>query len=104
METIPADTIRRLTPADEASTVTAAEILVEAQERYNAFHLHVLHNARAELPERQANWQELLGERFMLIQDYKDIAERIATIVIDNYQPESVSSSVSTNIEVEEML
>lgn len=112
---IPADTITRLTTADQASTVTTEAILKEAQERYHVHHMHVLHDPSAATERRQKGWRELIGQQFVLVEDYRDLAKRIATTVIDVMQTSSspMASSVKStpiapasplDIHVEEML
>lgn len=81
---IPGDIIKRLTPAAQASTVTTADILKEAQEKYKVYHMHLEHNDTARRPHRRAGWKELLGQNLSIVQNYKDVAKKIAHIVIND--------------------
>ena len=103
LETIPAEVISRLTPATGSVTVSAQEILHEAQQRYHVHHMHILHTAYAATAERQGNWRDLLGQQFIQVDDYKQLASRIANIVIDRHQPTS-DTRWEDRIEVEDML
>lgn len=80
---IPAKIISTLTPAQNARTITSAQLLAEVRERYHVFHLHLLHDAAAATERRQEGWRELLGQDFMLLDDHKRLASHIAQIVID---------------------
>lgn len=104
LPSIPAEIITRLTPAEEARTVSADEVLLEAQQRYRVFHMHLEHNSSAASPERQVGWQELLGERFIRVPDYKALAKRIATIVVDQYRSGVPAVTPDASVQVEDML
>ncbi|MEE2730728.1 MAG: hypothetical protein VYA55_07875 [Pseudomonadota bacterium] len=103
LDTIPADIIQRLTPGTEARTVTAKQILDEAQQCFHVHHMHILHTSYAARPERQGNWRELLGQQFILVDDYRQLATRIANIVIDLHR-DSIPQNASASMDVEEML
>ena len=57
---------------------------------------------------RKGNWNELLGENFIELSDYKRVAKRIAEVVIQNHLPAATSSgntsSSHSDIDVENML
>lgn len=82
LENIPAKVITKLTSAAQASTLTTAEILKEAQKMYHVYHIHIEHNSAAKTDRRKAGWRELLGQRFITISDYTQVAKTIARIVI----------------------
>lgn len=106
---IPADIIKRLTPAQQASTISAADILKEAQEKYRVFHLHIEHSAWSTKESSWEGWQELLGQHMMKVPDYKALAKRIATVVVDDYSSASAKIAVKGSADnqqgdVEDML
>lgn len=53
------------------STVKAEEILKEAQQCYNVFHLAIGHRG-------ESYWKELLGQNYIPLKDYHDVAKVIA--------------------------
>lgn len=81
---IPASTIKNLTTASQASTISTEAILKEAQEKYNVYHLHLEHNETARQKYRKHGWNELLGQNFQIIPDYKRVAKTIAQIIIND--------------------
>ena len=105
--TIPAEIIKRYTCAEEAETITTENIIKEAQEKYNVFHMHLEHNEWAKTEHRKGNWKALLGDNFLEIADFKTVAKRIAQEVIQNHKPFSATTNTNTSsddIEVENML
>lgn len=92
---IPAKVITNITAAEQASTVSTADVIKEAMKMYNVYHLHLEHNEVSKLPQRKQGWKELLGQNFMEIDDYTQISKKIARIVIDNLnKPTSNTDSV----------
>ena len=105
--TIPAEIIKRYTSAEEAETITTENIIKEAQEKYNVFHMHLEHNEWSKSEHRKGNWKALLGDNFLEIADFKTVAKRIADVVIQNHKPFNAATNTNTSsddIEVENML
>ncbi|MBL3657915.1 hypothetical protein [Fulvivirga sediminis] len=107
---IPADIIKRYTSEKEAHTVTTKEIIAEAQEKYNVFHLHLEHNEYSKSDVRKGNWKELLGENFIELPDFRTVAKKIAEVVIQHHKSTGVTNNGKTtdrnldDIEIEDML
>lgn len=104
---IPGSVITKLTSASQASNISTKEIIEEAQKMYNVYHLHLEHNQTAMMEQRKGNWRELLGQNFIVLKDYKQLAKTIAQIVIDNVdkdQKNSGSGDDISDISVEDML
>jgi hypothetical protein len=66
---------------DHAQFVNAPAILAEAQERYHVFHVHVGRGGRQGNPRVFNYWSHLLGQRFIVLEDYKKLGLLIAMIV-----------------------
>ncbi len=82
---LPGYTINALTPDTQGQTIGIEKLLQEAQERYHVFHLHVAHNAMAKMSGRYAGWKELLGDNFIMIEDYTQVASKIASLVVSTH-------------------
>lgn len=98
---IPADVIKRITSETEARTISTADIIREASKMYEVFHLHVEHDAYSATDMRKGDWKELLGERFIVVNDYKQIAKQIAQLVISQFNKKNNNTD---DITVEDML
>lgn len=61
--------------------IPATQLLAEAQRMYHVFHLHVTETATGSSSGIIGGWQKLLQERVILIEDYNNIAEIIASTV-----------------------
>lgn len=100
------DSLLRFTATDEASDLSSAQVIEEAKKMYNVYHLHILHNAYAKTEERQAGWKEVLGDNFILLEDYTKIAKTIADLIIAKLKEGNNSGTSSSGHEkiVEDML
>ena len=105
---LPAEIIRKYTCTNEAASMSTEAIIKEAQEKYHVYHIHLEHNEWSKKDVRKGNWNELLGENFIELSDYKRVAKRIAEVVIQNHLPAAASSgntsSSHSDIDVENML
>ena len=81
---IPREIIERLTTGSDRRTVSTGDILAEARERYNVYHIHVVHDAASKFEDRKQGWEELLGSNFVVLQDVEDLSRTVASIVIDH--------------------
>lgn len=65
----------------DTEDMTAKQLLAEAQRLYHVFHLHVKQASEGSNPRVIQQWKDLLGERVLMVEDYNNIAELIATTV-----------------------
>lgn len=63
------------------AALTAEQLLTEAQRMYHVFHLHCLQGSDGRNTNVQEHWKHLLGERVIMVEDYNNIAEIIASTV-----------------------
>lgn len=61
--------------------ITADQLLAEAQRTYHVFHLHVTETSTGSSRSIIDGWRKLLQERLILVEDYNNIAEIIASTV-----------------------
>lgn len=102
---IPGDIIKRLTTAEQSSTLSTKEILNEAQKYYHIYHFHLDHNASAKMSSRKEGWKELLGDNFITLQDYHQVPKTMAELIISAMKEHTNDVAVeSDDIQVEEML
>jgi hypothetical protein len=115
LERLPAESIQRFTSAAKSATVTAAKLLEEASQRYHIYHLHVNHGGQYDNSAQVFNsWRDLLGERFVVIDDYTQVCKKIATLVVEatkaarrpgaTRKPGSHGAKGGTDVAVEDML
>lgn len=65
----------------QADEVTDVQLLEEAQRLYNVYHIHVNEGSYRDYPEVLNYWKNLLGERFIVLNDYHSICATIATLI-----------------------
>jgi hypothetical protein len=61
--------------------IPVEQIVAEAQQRYEYFHIIPTNTSHGQNPEVQARWKELLGERVLLLDDESAVCETIALAV-----------------------
>ncbi|OQP63691.1 hypothetical protein [Niastella populi] len=61
--------------------IPAEQLLAEAQRMYHVFHLHVTETSTGSSRGITDGWRKLLQERLILVEDYNNIAEIIASTV-----------------------
>jgi len=65
----------------EATSITDKDILAEAQRSFEVFHIHIQEGSYANNPMIFGYWRNLLGERFIVLEDKNQVAEVIGTTV-----------------------
>lgn len=76
--------IKRVTGDDvQCEEFSAEELLQLAQRSYDVYHVIIQEgsHARAHLPEVQAGWNKLLGQRAILLSDHRKLAETIVSAI-----------------------
>lgn len=61
--------------------LSAEQVLAEAQRMYHVFHLHVRETYAGQSQSTINEWKQLLQERVIIVEDYNNIAEIIASTV-----------------------
>lgn len=59
----------------------ATQLLSEAQRMYHVFHLHIHETSTGHDSKTPEAWKSLLGERLIIVEDYNNVAEIIASTV-----------------------
>lgn len=73
--------IIRITGNPQASNVSVDQLLQEALRTHHVFHIHINQGSYCNAPSVINPWRNLLGERFIKLEDYNAIAETIASTV-----------------------
>lgn len=70
--------------------IHARQVLQDAQEKYHVFHIHINETGYRNNPVIMEYWRDLLGERFLVLDDHTALAELIASTVavISGVDPE----------------
>ena len=78
--------------------MTDKEMLESAQRMYHVFHIHANQTSYKDDPQVLNYWKDLLGERLIIMDDYNDVAEIIASTiaVMNGVTIDTVTSSFDT--------
>ena len=66
---------------ERAQTVTARELLAEAERTYHVFHVNLTHGRNQQRTHVDDHWYGLLGKRAISLGDYRKLGLLVATIV-----------------------
>lgn len=83
----------------QADPVGAQELLEEAQKMYHVFHIHINETGYRNNPVIMDYWRDLLGERFLVLDNHAALAELIASTValINGVELEQITRSFDPN-------
>ena len=75
------EAIEKIFGGEASESVTDKQLLDEAQRLYNVYHIHVNEASYRDDPQVLGYWEEMLGERLIVLNDYKAICATIATLI-----------------------
>ena len=76
---LPANVIGELMGEPTQQSYTDYQLLEMAREKYNVYHLHIMEGSAGR--ESLSYWQNLLGDRCIIVDHHMDVADKIAEIV-----------------------
>jgi hypothetical protein len=62
-------------------TITSENILKEASEKYNVFHLHLKETASGSRPKVQDGWKQTLQDNAVILESYSEIAGTVTAVL-----------------------
>lgn len=80
-ESMDAPRLQNIMGYRQAESLNARQLLQEAQEMYHVFHIHINETGYRDNPTVMHFWRDLLGERFLVLDDHRALAEVIASTV-----------------------
>lgn len=80
-EKLEAPFLKELLGYEFGEDVSATQLLSEAQRTYNVFHLHIHETSTGHSQGIIDSWKKILGERLIIVEDYNNVAEIIASTV-----------------------
>lgn len=79
LEGVSATDLQKVMGEPYQTGVTADVLLADAQKTYDVYHLNIMQGQRGR--DSLAGWQQRLGVKCIKVDDYKDVAKTITTIV-----------------------
>jgi len=106
-DTISAEQMHSLTGGSYEGTLTSKEILEQAKEKWNVFHLNLSNSTQrvpGEMREEsvQLHWKSILGDDAIYVKDFHDIPTVIAEKIVSYLVKPSHKVTEETSIEVKE--
>ena len=98
-ETVDANRLRGLMGYRESESANAEQLLREAQEKYHVFHIHINETGYRNNAQVMDSWRHLLGERFLVLDDHRALAELIASTVavVSGVDPDRIMQAFDPN-------
>lgn len=96
--------LQKLMGYSEAVELTDDQLLIEASRQWNIYHIHVQHGGIYDNDQDVINyWRQKLGERLLILSNWEDVAELIATTIavqhgadlkhiVSNFNPKTASA------------
>lgn len=76
-----ANSLKEILGYPQGEKVTDTQLLEEAQRLYNVYHIHINETSYKDNPDVIGYWKDMLGERFIVLDDYNAVCETIATLI-----------------------
>lgn len=73
---------------------TTAELYEECKKRWHVYHIHIAHNSYS-----TREWRELMGPNLIVIDDYTEVSDTIANIIVKNSSTDNAAQVQSPNFE-----
>lgn len=80
-DSLSGDVINNLLGENHNETVTAEQLLSEANRLYNVYHIHINSTRYKNDPDVINSWKELLGQNLIILDDEKNVAEVVASTI-----------------------
>ena len=80
-DSLTANNLREIMGYTQGENVTDKQLLEEAQRLYNVYHIHVNEGSYRDSPNVLGYWKDMLGERLIILNDYRSICATIATLI-----------------------
>ena len=99
-DSLSAKSLKNVLGYEKAEEVTDKQLLEEAQRLYNVYHIHVNEASYHDDPEVLGYWKKMLGERLIVLNDYRAICPTIATLIAVQHGADikTVTSKFAANI------
>ncbi len=92
LSTLPASAIKEIMGSGQ-QTYSSLELLKKAQERYDVYHINILHSYQA--TKANSAWKELLGDNCLSFENHLDIANVIKEISCKKYAESNADSGTN---------
>jgi hypothetical protein len=80
-DSIAASRLKDLMGYTQTDPITDTQVLAQAQRMYHVFHIHINETGYKDNPEVISYWKKMLGERTLILDNHRALAELIATTV-----------------------
>lgn len=80
-DNIDGNSLKNIMGYTESEGISDKQLLLEAQRMYHIFHIHINEGSYENDPRVLGYWKELLNERLIILEDYNQISELVASTV-----------------------
>lgn len=84
LHSLPKRSVEELMGKPSQGSYTDVQLLEAAQEMYDVFHIHIMQGSAGR--RSLGYWQNLLGQRCIVVEDYEKVGDVISDIIISNVQ------------------
>lgn len=84
LDVLPISALKEVTGDESQKSFSADDLLKEAQQSYNVFHIEVTRSDREGKSRARQQWKQKLGQNCVFVDDYTKVPEVIAEIVLQH--------------------
>lgn len=99
---VPASALKEIMGGGEFQEMTANQLLKEASERYNVYHLHITQTYNGRRQEVADGWRELMGNNLVIVESADSVSQTISSIILNNAGTSGMATEIKP--ETEEIL
>jgi len=92
LRSLPYRATQKIMGAGQYPDYTHTELLEKAQEKYNVYHFHLKQGSNGRTQSVMDGWKKLMGDNLIVIEDKKEVNEKITEIVTSNTNEEFISA------------
>jgi hypothetical protein len=81
------------------SNYTAKQLLEQAQQNYDVYHIHVAETSTGQRAGTVDGWIKLMGKNVLVVQNSKDVASVIASTILEHKQVQQIGATSTLLLE-----
>ncbi len=85
--------------AGQYSNYSAKQLLEQAQQNYDVYHIHVNETSTGKRPGTVDGWVKLMGKNVLVVQHSKDVASVIAATILEHKQVQQIGAAKTLLLE-----
>jgi hypothetical protein len=91
LKEVPSSSVKSIMGLEQPQKHSADDLLRNARDKYNVYHLHIKETAAGGIKETIDGWKQLIRDSLVEIKNHTDVSSKIAEIITGNKKVESLA-------------